>query len=72
MGLHSSRPRRPFFRSFLKVVEASRNEEAHDAIIGMDTRWNLLFAVHIELEEDAIRLISARKATRKERNDYEV
>jgi hypothetical protein len=37
----------------------------------MDTRWHLLFVVYIELEEDAIRLISARKATRKEREDYE-
>ena len=60
-----------FFDPFLKVVDASRNEEARDAIIGMDTRWNLLFVVHIELEEDAICLISTRKATRKERDDYE-
>jgi uncharacterized DUF497 family protein len=61
-----------FFDPFLKVVDASRHEEAREAIIGLDTRWNLLFVVHIELEEDAIRLISARKATRKERHDYEV
>ena len=63
-----------FFDLFLKVVDAdaSRNAEARDAIIGLDTRWNLLFVVHIELEEDAIRLISARKATRKERDAYEV
>jgi len=60
-----------FFDPFLKVVDASRNDEARDAIIGMDIRWNLLFVVHIELEEDAIRLISARKATRKERTYYE-
>jgi len=60
-----------FFDPFLKVMDASRNEEARDAIIGMDTRWNLLFVVHIELEEDAIRIISARKTTRKERADYE-
>ena len=60
-----------FFDPFLKVVDASRNEEARDAIIGMDTRWHLLFVVYIELEEDAIRLVSARKATRKERDDYE-
>src|SRR4030095_12084251 len=32
-----------FFDPFLKVVDASRNEEARDAIIGMDTRWNLLW-----------------------------
>jgi uncharacterized DUF497 family protein len=34
---------------FLKLVDASRHEEVRDAIIGMDTRWNLLFVVHIEL-----------------------
>jgi uncharacterized protein len=37
----------------------------------MDTRWNLLFVVHIELEDDALRIISARKATRRERAYYE-
>jgi uncharacterized DUF497 family protein len=58
-----------FFDPFLKVVDASRNEEARDAIIGMDTRWNLCGP--IELEEEAIRLIAARKATRKERDAYE-
>jgi uncharacterized protein len=49
-----------FFDPFLKVVDASRHEEARDAIIGLDTRWHLLFVVHLELEHDAIRLISAR------------
>ena len=60
-----------FFDPFLKGMDASRSGEARDAIIGMDIRWNLLFVVHIELEEEAIRLISARKATRKERTYYE-
>jgi uncharacterized DUF497 family protein len=60
-----------FFDPFLKVVDASRNDEARDAIIGLDTRWNLLFVVHIEFEDDVIRIISARKATRKEREYYE-
>jgi len=45
-----------FFDPFLKVVDASRNEEARDAIIGMDMRWTLLFVVHIEIEDEAIRL----------------
>src|SRR5687767_10205639 len=35
-----------FFDPFLKMVGASRREQARDAIIGMDTRWNLLFVVH--------------------------
>lgn len=60
-----------FFDPFLVVVDASRNDEARDAAIGMDTRWNLLYVVHIEREDDMIRIISARKATRQEREDYE-
>ncbi len=60
-----------FFDPFLKVVDASRNNEARDAIIGIDTNWVLLFVVHIEFEDDIIRIISARKATRQERNYYE-
>ncbi|MCW9682669.1 BrnT family toxin [Dolichospermum planctonicum UHCC 0167] len=60
-----------FFDPFIKIVDASRNDKARDAIIGLDTRWNLLFVVHIEFEDDVIRIISARKATRKEREYYE-
>jgi uncharacterized protein len=60
-----------FFDPFLKLVDASRHDEARDAIIAIDTRWNLLFVVHIAFEEDVIRIISARKATRKEREYYE-
>jgi uncharacterized protein len=60
-----------FFDPFLVVIDASRNDEARDAIIGLDTRWNLLYVVHIEREENVIRIISARKATRQERAIYE-
>lgn len=60
-----------FFDPFLIVVDASRNDEARDAIIGFDKRWNLLHVVYIEHEADVIRMISARKATRQEREDYE-
>ncbi|MEG4628718.1 BrnT family toxin [Microcoleus sp. AR_TQ3_B6] len=60
-----------FFDPFLVVVDASRNEEARDAVIGLDSRWNLLYVVHIEREENLIRIISARKATRQERAEYE-
>ena len=60
-----------FFDPFLVVVDASRNEEARDAVIGLDARWNLLYVVHIERKEDVIRIISARKATRQERIHYE-
>lgn len=60
-----------FFDPFLIVVDASRNDEARDAIIAMDRRWNLLYVVHIEGDDDVIRIISVRKATRKERENYE-
>jgi uncharacterized protein len=60
-----------FFDPFFILVDASRNDEARDAVIGLDTRWNLLYVVHIEQEEESIRIISARKATSQERADYE-
>ncbi|MEM7590640.1 MAG: BrnT family toxin [Cyanobacteria bacterium P01_A01_bin.83] len=60
-----------FFDPFLVVVDASRNDEARDAVIGLDKRWHLLYVVYIERENDSIRIISARKATRKEREYYE-
>ena len=60
-----------FFDPFLVVINASRNDESRGAVIGMDTRWNLLYVVHIELEETVIRIISARKPTRQEREEYE-
>lgn len=60
-----------FLDPFLVVVDASRNDEERDAVIGLDRRWNLLYVVYIERENDMIRLISARKATRKEREYYE-
>ena len=59
-----------FFDPFLRAVDARSDDEARDAIIGMDERWDLLFVVHIAFEEE-VRLISARKATRNERYVYE-
>ena len=60
-----------FFDPFIRIVDASRNQEERDAIIGMDKQWNLLFVVHIAFEDDQIRIISARKVTRSEKNFYE-
>ena len=60
-----------FFDPFLRVVDASSEEEARDAIIGMDDSWDLLFVVHVLVEEEHIRIVSARKASRKERRNYE-
>lgn len=60
-----------FFDPFLVVIDASRNDEARDAVIGLDGRWNLLYVVHIEQDDQVIRIISARKTTRQEREYYE-
>ncbi len=40
-------------------------------MIGRDDIGRLLFVVHLLFEDDSIRLISARKATREERLFYE-
>ena len=60
-----------FFDPFLKVVDASRNNEIRGAVIGMDTHWKILYVVYIQIEDDEIRIISARKATKKEQDNYE-
>lgn len=60
-----------FFDPFLRLVDASRNEEVRDAVIGFDALGQMLFVVHIEVEEEYIRIISARNATAQERNDYD-
>lgn len=60
-----------FFDPFVRMVDATEPEEARDAIIGMDNRWNLLFVIHIAFEEDRIRVISARRASISERKYYE-
>ena len=56
---------------FFKLVDAGRQHEASDAVIGYDDLGRLLFVVHIEVEGEFIRIISARKATVTERNDYD-
>lgn len=41
-----------FFDPFLVLVDASRNDEERDAVIGLDRRWNLLYVVYIERKND--------------------
>ncbi len=60
-----------YFDPFFCLTEAGRNEEARDAIIGYDASGHLLYVVHVEIEDDAIRIISARRASNEERRRYE-
>ena len=60
-----------FFDPFLRLVDAGRNDETRDAVIGYDVTGRLLFVVHVVFENETIRLISARKATPQERRDHD-
>ncbi|MEL7144280.1 MAG: BrnT family toxin [Cyanobacteria bacterium J06643_4] len=70
-GITFTQAAEAFFDPLLVVVDASRNDESRDAVIALDKRWNLLFVVFVEREDDYIRIVSARKATRQEREYYE-
>jgi uncharacterized DUF497 family protein len=60
-----------FFDPFFELVDAGRNDEARDALIGYDGLGSLLFVVHIEIEGEYFRIISARRATNEERAHHE-
>ena len=59
-----------FFDPEFRTIEADRNDELRDALIGFDAMARLLFVVHIEFGDGHIRLISARRATAQERDFY--
>jgi uncharacterized protein len=59
-----------FFDPLFVVVDASRHEDARHAVIGFDAHARLLYVVHVEVLDGALRLISARRATRDEEARY--
>ena len=60
-----------FFDPFARVVDASRHQQNRDKLIGYldDNRW--VAVVHLELDGDAYRIISAWPATAEERAYYD-
>jgi uncharacterized DUF497 family protein len=60
-----------FFDPFLRYEDASFDEEQRDAAIGCDFDFRVLFVVHMLIEDEFIRIISARKADPAERKCYE-
>jgi uncharacterized DUF497 family protein len=60
-----------FFDPFLRYVDASRDGEQRDGAVGCDFDFRVLFVVHLVLEDEYIRIISARKAEPNERKRYE-
>lgn len=61
-----------FYDPLFIVVDASRNDESRDAVIGFDADGRLLYVVHIEFEGARIRIISARRAEPEEEQRYAV
>jgi uncharacterized protein len=60
-----------FFDPFLRLLDASANDESREAVLGLTEDWSLLFVVHVVADGDALRIISARPATPSERRIYE-
>lgn len=60
-----------FFDPLFRLTDASRSGENRDAVIGYDSHGRLLYVVHVVLEDEAVRIVSARKATKQERNEYD-
>lgn len=59
-----------FLDPFVQTVDSPEiGEEAREAVVGLAKSWKMLFVAFIWRE--AIRLISARKATKPERKKYE-
>ncbi len=58
-----------FMDPLFVLIEAGRNDEAREAVIGFDNLGRLLHVVHIEVGE-SIRIISARPAERHEEALY--
>lgn len=60
-----------FFDPFIQYLDASRNNEKREGALGCDFDFRLLFVVHLDIEDEFIRIISARKAEPHERECYE-
>lgn len=60
-----------FFDPFVSFVDSEVvDSEDRERVIGMTAGWELVVVVYVD-RGDSIRLISARSATRKERQTYE-
>ncbi len=61
-----------FFDPMLQAKDGGISDgELRDALVGLTANWQLLYVVYIMRDDDIIRIISARPASKAERNDYE-
>jgi uncharacterized DUF497 family protein len=59
-----------FADPLLVLTDASRTDEARDAVLGFAATGRLLFVVHIEHDGECVRIISARLANAREEALY--
>jgi uncharacterized DUF497 family protein len=50
-----------FFDPFLRLLNASANDERREAVLGLTEDWSLLFVVHVAHQGDTLRIISAAR-----------
>ena len=60
-----------FFDDYSTYVDATVDDERRTAVIGLSKSRKLLYVVHVERDEDRVRIVSARLATKQETKAYE-
>ncbi len=70
-GVRFEQAREAFLDPLARYEDASPQEEARQACIGLTTDYRLLYVVHVIRKGDVLRLISARLAEPAERRRYE-
>ena len=70
-GISFEQARESFLDPLARYEDASPQEEARQACIGLAMDYRLLYVVHVIREGDVLRLISARLAEPAERRRYE-
>jgi uncharacterized DUF497 family protein len=61
-----------FFDPFVRTIETQQSDgETRNVIIGMTAQRHVLYVVHTVRDGEVFRLISARRATRSDRKQYE-
>lgn len=59
------------FSDPLALLLEERRHAERLVLIGVSARRRVIFTVYAELDDDGVRIISARRATREERRTYE-
>jgi len=70
-GIHFERACEVFFDPFVHLLDATPEDEAREAALGLTEDWTLLFVVYVVRERSVTRIVSARRATRAQRREYE-